>query len=244
MEEINLNKSSIAKLSSAIFLGITGVAVSTQMNNDSADNNHVAEAATFPSVVYINTGANTSAAPHTSASDFSATNGQNLKNGTAWKVSGATKDQYGNTWYNLGANAWVKAINVSTTPQATVQAPKQNNVQNVINIAKAQLGKPYAWGAKGPSAFDCSGLMYYAFANGAHRNIGGYTVAQESAGQTVSINSLKAGDLVFWGARGATYHVGLYLGNGQYLHAPAPGQGVKIQAISSYFMPSFGVRVL
>lgn len=242
-----MRKTTIAKLTSALFIGLTGVALSTQMDsNNSANNIQTVEAATQPSVIRINTGYGSVMSLHVSASDASGFNGQSVKNGTSWKVVGATKDQAGNTWYNLGSNAWIKAANViDAATAAKVQAPAaQSAVQNVINVAKAQIGKPYAWGAKGANSFDCSGLMYYAFANGAKRNIGGYTVAQESAGQTVSINSLKAGDLVFWGSHGSTYHVGLYLGNGQYLHAPAPGQNVKIQTISSYFMPSFGVRVL
>lgn len=239
-----MRKKAIAKLTSALFIGLTGVALSTQMDNTNSTN--TVEAATQPSVVRINTGYGTVATPHVAASDAAGYNGQNLKNGTSWKVVGVSKDQAGNTWYNLGKNAWVKGSFIAAVTGPQVQAPSAatSAVQNVINVAKAQIGKPYAWGAKGPNAFDCSGLMYYAFANGAKRNIGGYTVAQESAGHTVAINALKAGDLVFWGSRGATYHVGLYLGNGQYLHAPAPGQSVKIQTISSYFMPSFGVRVL
>lgn len=169
------------------------------------------------------------------------TTGQTLKHATAWKVIGSTQVA-GQTWYQLGANQWIPAQYTVKGYLQVAQAPSA--AQKVINLAKAQLGKPYAWGAKGPYAFDCSGLMYYVFKNALGKNIGGFTGAQEHAGQRVSIGALKAGDLVFWGGVGATYHVGLYLGGNQYLHAPAPGQGVKIQSISGYFMPSFGVRVL
>ncbi|MEJ1320021.1 NlpC/P60 family protein [Latilactobacillus sakei] len=62
-------------------------------------------------------------------------------------------------------------------------------------------------------------------------------------GQRVSLNSLQPGDIIFWGG-GASYHDAIYIGGGQYVHAPQPGESVKISTISSYFMPSFAVRVL
>lgn len=140
----------------------------------------------------------------------------------------------------------VTPVTYAQPVQQNIQVPKANSdaAQKVINIAMAQLGKPYVWGGKGPSVFDCSGLMYYAFMNGVGINIGGYTIPQENSGTVIGLNELQPGDLIFWGSRGATYHVALALGNNQYVHAPAPGQGVKVQTISSYFMPSFGVRVL
>ena len=133
----------------------------------------------------------------------------------------------------------------STPGNGIAQAPSnQTAIQKVIALAKQQLGKPYVWGGKGPSAFDCSGLMQYVFQNAAGINIGGWTVPQESAGTKVAINALKPGDLVFWGDAGNTYHVGLYLGGGQFLNAPKPGENVQINALSPYWAPSFGVRVL
>lgn len=120
----------------------------------------------------------------------------------------------------------------------------QSKAEAVIALAKQQLGKPYVWGGKGPNGFDCSGLMHYVFANALGMEIGGWTVPQESAGTQISLSQAQPGDLLFWGSRGATYHVALYLGNNQYLDAPVPGQSVEITSISQYFMPSFAVRVL
>ena len=133
---------------------------------------------------------------------------------------------------------------VRQTSAASANGSRSARIAAVINVAKAQLGKPYVWGGKGPNSFDCSGLTQYAYAHGANKAIGGYTGAQEYSGTVVSISSLQVGDLVFWGSRGATYHVAIYLGGGQYIAAPQPGENVKISSISSYFMPSFGVRVL
>lgn len=133
---------------------------------------------------------------------------------------------------------------VTQTTAASANGSRSARIAAVISVAKAQLGKPYVWGGKGPNSFDCSGLTHYAYLNGANKEIGGYTGAQEYSGTVVSISNLQVGDLVFWGSRGATYHVAIYLGGGQYIAAPQPGENVKISSISSYFMPSFGVRVL
>ncbi|MEJ1318989.1 C40 family peptidase [Latilactobacillus sakei] len=122
------------------------------------------------------------------------------------------------------------------------QAPTTGNAQAVINLAMAQIGKPYVWGAHGPSSFDCSGLMDYVFQNAAGRSIGGWTVPQESAGYSVSLSDLQPGDLLFWGAQGSSYHVALYIGGGQYVHAPQPGENVKIGSMQ-YYTPSFAKRV-
>ena len=98
------------------------------------------------------------------------------------------------------------------------------------------------WGAKGPDSFDCSGFTSYVYRQAQGREIGGWTVPQESAGTTISLSQLAPGDLVFWGSHGATYHVGIYVGGGQYIHAPTSGQTVTVQSISGW-SPDFGVRM-
>lgn len=85
--------------------------------------------------------------------------------------------------------------------------------------------------------------MYYVFKNAAGITLGGYTGSQQYDGTRVSISNLQAGDLVFWATNGTPYHVALYIGNGQYIHSVQPGKTVSTGTISSYFMPSFGVRV-
>ena len=104
------------------------------------------------------------------------------------------------------------AVNTSNQT-AAVSASRQAKIQAVIAIAEQQVGKPYVWGGKGPNSFDCSGLMYYAFLNGAGVNIGGWTVPQESSGTQVSLSALQPGDLLFWGSHGSPYHVALYIGD-------------------------------
>ncbi|KRM23610.1 C40 family peptidase [Latilactobacillus graminis] len=133
---------------------------------------------------------------------------------------------------------------VQQAPQANTNTPARGNAQTVINAALSQIGTPYVWGGTTPGqGLDCSGLVQYAYAQ-AGISLGRVTTAQEGAGQRVSLNNLQPGDILFWGGAGASYHDAIYIGGGQYVHAPQPGESVKTASISSYFMPSFAVRVL
>lgn len=120
--------------------------------------------------------------------------------------------------------------------QASTQS--SSTAQTVVNAAKSQIGKPYVWGATGPNAYDCSGLVQYAYSQ-AGKNIGRTTYQQAGAGQHVSVSQARAGDILMWG----DYHDAIYVGNNQYVHAPQPGQNVTQATISSYFMPDYAIRV-
>ena len=104
---------------------------------------------------------------------------------------------------------------------------------NVVNIANQYLGTPYVWGGTTPSGFDCSGFVQYVYAQ-AGVSIPRVTTGQEFAGIDVTGQELQPGDLVFWGARGATHHVGMYIGNGQYVHSPQTGDVVRVATLSNY----------
>jgi cell wall-associated NlpC family hydrolase len=98
-----------------------------------------------------------------------------------------------------------------------------------VAVALAQVGKPYRYGALGPSSFDCSGLAKFAW--GAAGVGMSHSAAAQYAGFTkVTRAQLQPGDLVFFGR--PIYHVGIYLGGGMMVHAPAPGQRVQITSIN------------
>src|SRR5690606_16899660 len=102
-----------------------------------------------------------------------------------------------------------------------------------IAFAKAQLGEPYVWGAAGPDAWDCSGLMLEAWAR-AGVALPHYSAAQYYVGTPVSASSLRPGDLVFWGTTSSPdsiHHVAMYLGDGQIIHAPRTGRPVSVDSL-------------
>ncbi|MFT8351488.1 NlpC/P60 family protein [Clostridium saccharoperbutylacetonicum] len=118
-----------------------------------------------------------------------------------------------------------------------VSVPSAGNAQAILNMAYAQLGKPYEWGATGTRTFDCSGFTSYVYQNAAGVGIGRTTYDQVDSGQAVSKDQLRPGDLVFTHAG----HVGIYVGNGQMIHAPQTGDVVKVGPVYSFYA---GRRIL
>ncbi|MFH8560348.1 C40 family peptidase [Streptomyces sp. NPDC017988] len=121
-------------------------------------------------------------------------------------------------------------------------APASGSVGTVISFLKAQLGDAYVMGASGPNAWDCSSLVQAAFKQ-AGVDLPRVSQDQSVAGTPVSLSNIQVGDILYWGGAGSAYHVGVYIGNGQYLDAANPSKGVVIQDLSGY--PASGaVRVL
>lgn len=123
------------------------------------------------------------------------------------------------------------------------RAAMTSDQTKVVNKAKEQLGKPYVWGASGPGSFDCGGLVKYVYKQAVNIELPMGTFNQETYGKEASLGSLLPGDLLFYGTRGNTYHVGIYIGSNQMIHAPQPGQNVTTVDIK-YFYPSFARRLL
>ncbi|WP_326759649.1 C40 family peptidase [Streptomyces phaeochromogenes] len=105
-----------------------------------------------------------------------------------------------------------------------------------LAFARAQIGKPYVWGASGPGSYDCSGLTQAAW-KAAGVTLPRTTWDQVKAGTTVSVNSAQPGDLVFF--YDDISHVGIYIGDGMMIHAPKPGAYVREESI--YYMPIHSV---
>ncbi|MCF6743019.1 NlpC/P60 family protein [Blastococcus sp. KM273128] len=102
--------------------------------------------------------------------------------------------------------------------------------QKAVDAAMAQRGKPYVWAATGPNAFDCSGLTSYAF-RAAGISLPRASRNQAGVGRAISRAELRPGDLVFFYS--PISHVGIYIGNGQMVHAPTSGDVVKVASVDS-----------
>jgi cell wall-associated NlpC family hydrolase len=102
--------------------------------------------------------------------------------------------------------------------------------QVAIGTAMAQRGKPYVWAASGPGSFDCSGLTAFAY-RAAGVSLPHSSGQQSRMGQAVARADLKPGDLVFFYS--PVSHVGIYIGNGQMVHAPTSGDVVKVGSVDS-----------
>lgn len=97
-----------------------------------------------------------------------------------------------------------------------------------VAAARSAVGKPYVWGANGPSGFDCSGLMQWSYAQ-AGVGLPRTSQAQRNAGRHVPLSEARPGDLVTY--RDDASHVGMYMGNGQVVHAPYPGAPVRYDPV-------------
>jgi cell wall-associated NlpC family hydrolase len=115
---------------------------------------------------------------------------------------------------------------VATPEGATVAPPSQYG--GVVGIAMQYLGTPYVWGGSAPGGFDCSGLVMYVYAQEGVA-LPHNAAAQYGYGVPVSQDQLEPGDLVFFDGLG---HVGIYIGGGQFIHAPHTGDVVKISNLS------------
>lgn len=128
-------------------------------------------------------------------------------------------------------------------PPAT-PPPASTGAAAAIAFATAQIGDPYRWGAAGPDAWDCSGLTAGAWAKGG-KYLPHYSVAQFTGSTRITAAQLAPGDLVFWGSSSSPssiYHVGLYVGGGQMIHAPRTGRPVVRESIYSWTTPNFFAR--
>lgn len=132
------------------------------------------------------------------------------------------------------------------TAPATVPPKKKTKAQKArakaMKVVRAALAKvkkgQYVRGRSGPNSFDCSGLVMFAYA-AAGRSLPHSSRALRSMTQRLSVDELQPGDLVFGGS--PVHHVGIYIGNGQMVHAPNSGEVVKVESMYSTSKPvSFG----
>ena len=129
----------------------------------------------------------------------------------------------------LAAGSFTASID-STPSDSLIPAAPPAQYGGVVGIAMQELGKPYVWGAAGPSSFDCSGLVMYVYAQ-VGVSLPHNAAAMFSYGSPVGYGDLQPGDLVFFSGLG---HMGIYIGGGQFIHAPHTGDVVKISNMSDH----------
>jgi cell wall-associated NlpC family hydrolase len=128
------------------------------------------------------------------------------------------------------SGAAAKAGHLSPHARATAR-----RVGRAVHIAANQKGDPYAYGASGPSRFDCSGLTFYSYRKAGFRNIPRTSSAQAHFAKRISRSHMRRGDLIFFRNGGGVYHVGVYAGrrhgHRMVLHAARPGTRVRTDRV-------------
>ncbi|MER7570500.1 NlpC/P60 family protein [Streptomyces sp. NPDC126514] len=127
-----------------------------------------------------------------------------------------------------GSSGSTETSTGSTGSESTADSSYAAKAEKAIAFARAQIGKPYVWGATGPDSYDCSGLTQAAW-NAAGISLPRTTYDQVNAGTTVSLANALPGDLVFF--YDDVTHVGIYIGNGMMIHAPKPGTYVREESV-------------
>jgi cell wall-associated NlpC family hydrolase len=128
----------------------------------------------------------------------------------------------------------------TTVPESPSGNVKSTTVgQRAASVALDQVGVPYRYGGSSPAGFDCSGLVYYSYAR-AGKAVPRTTSGLWNALAPVQTGRLRAGDLLFFKVYGKMSHVGIYVGNGRFVHAPSSGKYVSVERLGSeYYSRAF-----
>ncbi|MFC9890600.1 C40 family peptidase [Streptomyces pilosus] len=129
---------------------------------------------------------------------------------------------------DAGGSDGTGSSGTATSPSPSTDSSYGTKAEKAIAFARAQIGKPYVWGATGPGSYDCSGLTQAAW-KAAGVALPRTTYDQVNAGTTVPVSQAQPGDLVFF--YDDVTHVGIYIGNGMMIHAPKPGTYVREESI-------------
>ena len=131
--------------------------------------------------------------------------------------------------------AILSAMFVATTPKASAVTTSQR-IGTAVGVALNQVGDPYRYGAAGPNAFDCSGLVYFSYRKAGFSRIPRTSSAQANFARHIRKANMRRGDLMFFTSGGHVYHVGIFLGRARdgrplLLHAPRSGERVHRERV-------------
>jgi len=158
-----------------------------------------------------------------------------------------------------GAAALIALTGCASEPRHTFDAPgpvetvavpsgeeepsptRLSPAETAAATARAFVGTPYRYGGIGPDGFDCSGLVYYSFLQAGVR-VPRTSADQYRATRSVPLSDAHAGDLVFFRLERKVSHVGIYLGNSEFVHAPSHGGTVRIESLDNEYFSRHLVR--
>lgn len=166
---------------------------------------------------------------------LSYTNGYSLD--SAQKFSDMKKHELG--WENYGDVSYVPHVLRYYSKNGGSYEGASSQIQQLIEIAAQQIGKPYVWGATGPNSFDCSGLVQWCYKQ-IGVEIGRTTWDQNKNGIYISKDEIKPGDIILMHTMNGTppTHVGIYIGNGKIIHALNSRVGVIVSNLNSSYYES------
>lgn len=134
---------------------------------------------------------------------------------------------------DIASDVIEQAAKAEAEAKAKAKAEKASKVDKTLKVAKNLIGTPYVYGGSTPAGFDCSGFTMYCYAK-AGISLTHNAQAQYNQTKSVSTKDMKKGDLVFFGgSTGSITHVGIYVGNGKFIHSPQTGEYVRIDSLSS-----------
>ncbi len=152
-------------------------------------------------------------------------NGRNLP---GWLTVAASTLLFGCAAYRMPEGAAAPPVTPEIERLAQPDAPTPG--EQIAALATTKLGSPYRYGARGPDAFDCSGLVYYSY-RAAGLSVPRTAAQQYRAARAVPVDKARRGDLLFFSTGGHISHVGIYLGGDRFVHAPASGRPVTISRL-------------
>lgn len=152
----------------------------------------------------------------------------------------AMENQSNSSDVTISSNG-VNSIN-SALSEIRSKQPNASTVSTVLSEARKHLGVPYLWGGTTTAGFDCSGLTRYVYGK-AGINLPRTSSQQATVGTSIPVSQAQPGDLLFWDRGGKVYHVAIYIGEGNFIHAPRPGKSVNITNVK-HFTPSSARRVI
>lgn len=137
----------------------------------------------------------------------------------------------------------IKEPDIRPNPETVRSPPANKNRQTIVRAAMTALGTPYRWGGLSPKGFDCSGLVVYTYAKiGIH--LPRTAKAQFKSCTSVSRGNIKPADLVFFSVprRRGVVHVGIYIGQGKFVHAPGRGRKVILTSLDTTYYKQHFIR--